>query len=236
MSNQLATNGACLAETGDNWSAYSLQGAGRERNSDAFAVFDKDGWQAFAVGDGVGSMPGSPNASRAAVDAVVESLRSGPLVQVDDLQQVMPSVDRSVVQALASSEGPGATTLAFVVVVRGLARLLSVGDSEIHAIPAEGESVLLHPVDHVPAQPNILLAWLDGETSYEAHTHALELENARLCLMTDGIPGALSNDRIAAVVRGSAVRDAAREVVLAARDAGARDDLTAIVVSASADR
>jgi serine/threonine protein phosphatase PrpC len=75
-----------------------------------------------------------------------------------------------------------------------------------------------------------LLAWLDGHTAYEAHVREIELGDSLLCLMSDGVPGALTPETIASLVRDNPVEDAARIVVLAAREAGATDDLTAVVV------
>lgn len=231
MSSASTTNGVCSSATGANWSAYSLQGKARERNADAFATFDSDGWQAFAVADGVGSLPASPVASRAAVEAVIEAIRSGALSSADSLTSVLSDVDIAVGNALAECEAKGATTLGFVAIKDSGVLGISVGDSEIHLVESAGPSILLHPLDHVPAQRNILLAWIDGEAVYEPHVVAMTLENARLCLMSDGIPGSLSPEDIATTVRSASPEDAARKLVLAARDAGAGDDLTAVVVA-----
>jgi serine/threonine protein phosphatase PrpC len=219
-----------VSAVGKNWSAYSLQGKARERNSDAFATLDEADWQAFAVGDGVGSMPASPVASRAAVEAAIAASRVGQLMEAEDVPEAMVAIDRSVADALASDGEAGATTLAFVAIKGGRVLVLSVGDSEVHEISRSGPSFLLHPVDHVPAQPNILLAWLDGHTAYEAHVREIDPGDSLLCLMSDGVPGALSPEAIASVVRDNPVEDAARVLVLAAREAGATDDLTAVVV------
>lgn len=221
----------CTSASGENWSAYSLQGAKRERNSDAFAVFDRDGLQVFVVGDGVGSLPGAPVASRVAVDAVISATELG-LVDREHpvLAETLDLVNESVRYALAAEELQGATTLAVVVFDRGHKLVASVGDSEIHEVREEGPSTLLHPLDHVPSRPNVLLAWIDGQAEAELHLASPSDAAEFLCLMSDGVPGALSPEEIASVTRQAGADDGGRELVLAARRAGASDDLTAIVV------
>jgi len=226
---ETVVNVPCTSAVGENWSAYSLQGAGRDRNSDAFAVCDRDGLQVFAIADGVGSMPGSPIASRAAADAIVAATEAGFLNGLD-VTEPLALVDESVALALDDAGLQGGTTLAFVVSAGRQTYLASVGDSEVHGVRELGESVLLHPLDHVPSRPNVLLAWIDGRADYAPHVQEVEQQTSIVCLMSDGIPGTLRADQIAAISRAAPIREAARELVLAARAAGARDDLTAIVV------
>ena len=57
--------------SGHTWSACSVAGTARDRNSDAFAVTECDGRLVVAVADGVGALEGSPSASRSAVHAAV---------------------------------------------------------------------------------------------------------------------------------------------------------------------
>ena len=226
-----ASNGLCTSASGANWSAYSLQGSRRERNSDAFAVFDRDGLQVFAVGDGVGSLPGSPVASRAAVDAVVSATELG-LIDLEPpvFAETLELVKESVSFALHVEELQGATTLALVVLNGDRKLIASVGDSEVHEVAAEGPSALLHSLDHVPSRPNVLLAWIDGQADVELHVASPSAAAEFICLMSDGVPGALSPDEIASIVRRVGIENGGRELVLAARRAGATDDLTAVVV------
>lgn len=226
------SNGVCRSLSGANWSAYSLQGRTRERNSDAFTVFERDGTQVFALADGVGSMPGSPIASSTAVDAMVGAAELGLLDHPLLITETMDLVNEAVGYSLGESGLNGATTLAFAVLeaARPVA-VFSVGDSEVHAISGAGDSRLLHELDHVPARPNVLLAWIDGQSSFEAHKATAPADATHLCLMSDGVPAALGTSDIARIIRTKPIADGARELVLAARRAGANDDLTAIVVA-----
>jgi len=194
-------------------------------------VYDKDGSQVFALGDGVGALPSSPIASRAAVDAVVAAAELGQLDNDLNLDEVLSLVDESVGFAVEESAEKGATTLVALSLSQDSEFVFSVGDSEAHEILANGESRLLHDLDHVPAQPNVLLAWIDGHTPFDVHRRFLSRGESYLCLMSDGVPGSLSNQKVADLVRGNSIATAARALVLAARDAGANDDLTAIVIA-----
>lgn len=188
----------------------------------------------FAVADGVGSMPGSPIASQAAVKAVRDAAEEGLFQRRGGLALLLETVNHAVLDALSSlSDGNvrGATTLSVVAVQSGRVLIVSVGDSEVHMVGSSGDSRLQHELDHVPNRPNVLLAWIDGRTAFEPHVVSVAAESETLCLMSDGIPGALSRAEIARVVRNSHIGSAARELVLAARGAGANDDVTAVVVA-----
>ena len=208
------------------WSACSAQGAGRARNADAFAVGSANRTHFFAVADGVGAQPASPQASRAAVAAVELWVREhgGRVAVVGEV------VNAAVGAALEAGRDEGATTLACAVLGDEACDIVVIGDSAILAVDDEGEATLLHSLDHLADQPNVLLAWLDGKTRFEPQIVHLERLPRWLCLLTDGVTGALDYERIAQLVRASDVTRAAKELVSAAVSAGAQDDLTAIVV------
>jgi serine/threonine protein phosphatase PrpC len=208
-----------------------VQGQGRKRNSDAFGVMRTAHGYAFAVADGVGALSGSAAASQAAVDAVKQwsANRNGSLLtEVDGLYD---EIDRSVREALAH-EDSGATTLACLLADETGYLLTAIGDSEILAVSATGETVLMNELDHLPNRPNVLLAWIDGKTELSPHVAQLNRLPDRLCLVTDGVTKLLEYERIGRLVLDAGVQGAAVALVDAAREAGAQDDLTAIVISA----
>ncbi len=208
------------------WSACSSQGVGRTRNADAFSVGTADGTHFFAVADGIGSQVGSPTASRAAVGAVELWLREhGGQTKV--FGEV---VNGAVGAALQPGPGEGGTTLACAILRDNSCDLVVVGDSEILAVEVEGEATLLHTLDHLADRPNVLLAWLDGRTHFEPQIARLEILPRWLCLITDGVTSVLDYERIAHEVRSSDIAAAALHLVTAAKEAGASDDITAIVV------
>jgi serine/threonine protein phosphatase PrpC len=186
---------------------------------------------AFAVADGVGALSGSSAASKAAVEAVKQwsANRNGSLLtEVDDLYE---EIDKSVREALAH-EDSGATTLACLLAEESGYLLTAIGDSEILAVSSSGETVLLNELDHLPSRPNVLLAWIDGKTELAPHVAQLNTLPDRLCLLTDGVTKLLEYERIGKLVLEAGVKGAAVALVDAAREAGAQDDLTAVVVSA----
>lgn len=189
-------------------------------------MFDRNGTQVFVVADGVGSLPGSPIAARTATEAVIVAAEAGLLAD----GEWSAVVDERVCLALDEAGLKGGTTLAFLASTPNGSTVASIGDSEVHTISAVGESHLVNHLDHIPTRPNILLAWVDGRAPYEPHTDSIGDEVEFVCLMSDGVPAALSRCVIADTVRASTITDAARELVLSARSAGALDDLTAIVV------
>lgn len=216
---------------GDHWSACSIQGANRARNSDALAVCAEGTLRAFAVADGVGTMEGSPVASRAAADAAAAWVRDRRDVLQDDVLSLLATVNYAVGAALHAGGEAGATTLACALVSGHGAIVTTIGDSEALAIGPLGPARRLNDLDHVPGRPNMLLAWIDGEAEFDPHIIALDSMPHRLCLVTDGIVKVLDYRKIATIVRGAPVPTAARSLVEAARAAGATDDVTALVLS-----
>ncbi len=217
---------------GSYWSACSAQGAGRVRNADAFAVGDVEDAHFFAVADGVGSLPGSAAASRAAVSAIGHWAREGLL----DADSLIAAVHPAVADALRQAGEEGASTLACAVWRGSDFYLASVGDSEILAVEQSGAATLLHQLDHLPNRPNVLLSWLDGKTPFRPHIMHFDKAPYLLCFLTDGISRVLDYETIATSVRKSDISAAARDLVIAAQEAGAQDDVTAIVLMPGAHR
>jgi serine/threonine protein phosphatase PrpC len=219
-------------EHGPGWSACSARGSSRTHNSDAVAVDVSGECLAFAVADGVGALEASPAASAAAATAAVQWVRQRQAVTVHDIPAQLTSVNESVGEALGARGEKGATTLACVVLSAGRVIIVTVGDSEVLAVGSAGPAERLNELDHVPARPNMLLAWIDGKETLEPHIIELERLPHRLCLVTDGLVQALDYERIAGLVREADAAEAARALVLSARDLGASDDVTALVLSA----
>jgi serine/threonine protein phosphatase PrpC len=219
-------------EQGEFWSVSSLRGPGRARNSDSVGVSGGNGCRAFVVADGVGALEASPRAILAAVRAAVDWTAAREHVTREDAGDLVGTVDLAVRAAV--QEKPGATTLAYAVVERESGLVVTVGDSEVLAIYEGGPATRLNPLDHVPAQPNMLLAWIDGKVELEPHVITLAPLPYRLVLATDGVTGILDHDVIAEIVRRAAIGSAAEQLVAAAREGGAQDDASAIVIAAPA--
>jgi len=229
------TAGNLLFKHGADWSACSARGLNRERTADAFAVAADGQVRAFAVADGVGSLPCSPAVSSAAALAAIDwaSGFQGAVVETD-IEGLVSAVGASVLNQLSLTPGAGATTLASAFLADGRGLVMTVGDSEALAVDREGPARPLTEPDHVPSQPNVLLAWIDGTSPFTPHIIALDVLPHRLCLVTDGIVKVLSYDRIADIARQSPPSESARNLVLAARHELAGDDVTAVVIGSGA--
>jgi len=223
------TDEALTFEQGGSWSACSLRGPSRPWNADALAVVEAGRRRAFAVADGVGALALSPAASRAAVDAAARWACGTRGIARPDAAALVREVNEAVRRAV-TMPSDGATTLVCALVDQRRAAVVSVGDSEVFAVDEAGAIARINPLDHVPAQPNLLLAWIDGDTEIEPHVTMLEHMPARLVLLTDGVTRVLGEEIIGRIASGDA-REAARDLVLAAQAAGADDDATAVVLT-----
>lgn len=71
---------------------------------------------------------------------------------------------------------------------------------------------------------------LDGRTPVEPHVYVLDGTEHLLCLVTDGVTKVVDYAEIGQVVRDAAASGGMGNLLTAARQAGATDDLTAVVV------
>lgn len=217
--------------SGAGWSACSDRGLDRSRNADAWSVNVSAPCRSFAVADGVGSLPASWRASAAAVRAVSEWARGQTTAPTPDVPSLLEAINAEVGATLGHDHQSGATTLACALIGDGLITIATVGDSEALAVGHSGPAERLNELDRLPSRQNVLLAWIDGQTSVEAHVIELDSLPHRLCLVTDGVAGAIHADEIASIAREVAPEEAAEALVRRAKALGASDDVTAVVVS-----
>ena len=223
------STGVTRGQAGATWSAFSAMGAGRERNADAFAVKEVGPVSAFAIGDGVGSLPASPLVSTAVVEAAVNALTStGDHSQF--ATNLLAEINIAASAALERSDAKGASTIACIRVGSDSVWISTAGDSGVLSVESDGTATMLTEPDHVPNQPNILLAWIDGDVEVVPHVVVLDHMPFRLCLATDGVTGALDLSEIARILTDTNLSESARAVVVAAQAAGAQDDVTVIVI------
>jgi serine/threonine protein phosphatase PrpC len=218
-----------MNRSGAHWSASSLRGVERRRNSDAVAVADDGACHTFALADGVGALEASPRASKAAAHSATEWASGRTAIGEADAAGLVDAVDGAVREVVRDDRG--ATTLVFAAVEGNQGVVFTVGDSEVLAVDESGPARRLNPLDHVPAKPNMLLAWIDGKVDIEPHVIALDPLPFRLVLATDGVTGALDKESIAELVRAAPIERAARVLTDAARQKGAVDDASAIVIA-----
>ncbi|HSC26610.1 MAG TPA: protein phosphatase 2C domain-containing protein [Vicinamibacterales bacterium] len=145
------------------------------------------------------------------------------------------------------------TTIAALLVDGGCAAVCGVGDSRIYIVAPDSiecltrdhtwvemllsqnpdidpQSVAAHPMRHV------LTSVLGTQDDVEVTVASMSFGAAdRFLLCSDGVHGALDEERIAQIVVGApSVKDAAERLVAEALERDGRDNLTAVVVGAAA--
>ena len=203
----------------------------------------------FAVADGVGGLPAGEVASRLALDTLEAAFRSNFTTQ--GLTNACQEANRAVwLQGRASDdeEGMGTTLVVFAVTADAGPVVVHVGDSRLYRL--RGGELDQLTLDHTVVSELVQagqLSELDGEDHPHRHvlTRAIgvgpEVDLAvagvscqagdRFLLCTDGVIKALSSTELEALLTTAPDSlQAATEVVNSARDSGAEDNATALVV------
>ena len=201
----------------------------------------------FAVADGMGGARAGEVASRMAADAFADLHADGTPEQ--RLTLVAKRANRQIYDLAQRDEahrGMG-TTLTAAMVAAGAVSIGHVGDSRAyrlrdgeleqlthdHSLVAELErSGQLSPeaAEHHP-QRSIITRALGPEPDVEVdtHTHAARAGDTYL-LCSDGLTGMLSDDEVAALLRGApSLDDAATSLVRAANQNGGKDNITVVL-------
>ena len=213
----------------------------RANNEDAWGAGDT----LWVVADGMGGHAGGEIASRLAVDTVL----SAAPADEGALRDAFAAAHHAVVEASTGDLAGMGTTL--VVAAReagGEVVLGSVGDSRGYLW--DGDALLRLTTDDNEAE--VLLA--EGAiTADQARTHPgqffltsslgswrgqppephvlrVPAHAGRLLLCTDGLNGELDDPAIAASLAGGSAAEAAERLVVAAVDAGGRDNVTVLVI------
>jgi serine/threonine protein phosphatase PrpC len=211
----------------------------------------------FAVADGMGGYEGGEVASRVTVDTITAFLSSNvadreitwpfsmdrSLSYVENLLGVAVRLAHERIcerkQGRLSRMG---STVAALVLTGEVAVTAHVGDSRVyrlrhgqlvqltrdHSLVAEMRSAGM-TVDSAPFRNVVTRALGTPCAEPEVRTHPL-LAGDRYLLCTDGLVERLDDDSIREVLAGSPPQLACSELVQRAFDAGARDNITAVVV------
>jgi type VI secretion system protein ImpM len=217
-------------------------GAVRTQNQDNLLLNDEH--RVWAVADGMGGHSHGEVASQMVVDALNSAppsanLNSALEAVTDALARVNADLRRA---ALRDGDRIGATVVALV--IRGTHWAISwAGDSRAYLYRSGTLTQLTR--DHtVAAEEDAGTGTVPTETTGEI-TRAvggddlLELDQAsdllmdgdRFLLCSDGLYGALAETQIAEYLRLDAPEEASRALIEAARAAGARDNVTAVIIA-----
>lgn len=226
--------------------ALSDRGLLRERNEDAAAALTlPDGSRLLAVADGLGGHPGGEIASRTAIGALAERLRTQPPSDpAEALHDAFEEANRAV---RAEQQGPRArmgTTLVAALVCGSRAWTANVGDSRAYLVTLDGGGARRLTEDHSWVEEQIRAGLLEPDDPLAAlnrHviTRAIGLaeeagtdlhgpielpDPCLLLLSSDGLHGVLDDEAIARVVAESG-GDYAADLIGAVLDHGAPDNV-----------
>ena len=240
------------------WGAASDVGRRRRNNEDAWGAFPEAG--AWCVADGMGGAEGGETASRAVVAETGNGLRRWgslvpPLSLPDRAELVARAVDAAsswIFDWAARNGAPGAGTT-FVAVLLDPARpgrplALHAGDSRLYRL--RGRRLFRITKDHSvaglagvrdeselpPGFRNLVTRAVGVRPCVELEKTPFRLAPSdRLLLCSDGLYRMVPDERIADVLRAAATpEEAATALVARANEAGGEDNITALVLFASA--
>lgn len=225
-------------------------GRQREANEDSYVVAEP----VFAVADGMGGAQAGEVASRTAADVLREPGETGgtPEEQLTELVREANRRIYALAQEDPSKRGMGTTCTVAMVSSRGVT-IAHVGDSRAyrlrgadleqltldHSLVAELErsGQLTHEAAQHHPQRSIITRALGPEAHVEvdAHTHAARSGDV-FVLCSDGLTGMITDDEIAAILRGeNSLADAVDSLIRAANQGGGRDNITAVAFRVEED-
>ena len=222
----------------------------RAANQDvALAEELPDGHSLLVVADGVGGIPGGEVASRTAVDALADALRSrGDEPPEAALRRAFAAANDAVRAAQRGAHDRMSTTLVAALVGEGTAWVANIGDSRAYLV-ADGEARQL-TLDHswveegirsgelAPDDPLVALSrhvitraiGLDADANVDVFGPIDVATGSVLLLCTDGLHGVLDDRAIADVVAAAGV-EVAPSLVDAVLAAGAPDNVAVALLT-----
>ncbi len=215
----------------------------RTSNQDAFAQIAARG--VWAVADGMGGYRDGDVASRMVCEGL-QSLESTPSLEatIDAIRQCMSQVNERLHQAAIRDQDPvlSGSTVAIFLVQRTACAVVWAGDSRVYRF-RHGRLTQL-TTDHTWAAELNLQE--PNEEADHAITRAVGGEDTllldvrrdrvrlgdRYLLCSDGLTRELPDERIAELMGGQDVQQCAKALIDATLQAGARDNVTVVVVEA----
>lgn len=193
-----------------------------------------------AVADGVGGAPGGREAAETAVGTFIECYYAAPkrLSPRRAAARAFKTADERVFET--GEDNPElsgmCTTLSAVVLCRGSALVVHVGDTRIYRL--RGDALATLTQDHnlgAEGLPHILTRTVGGH--FVAEPDILDYDAApgdRYLLCSDGVCGTLPDTAIGAVLQAGPPAAAAERLIAEALAAGSMDNVTAVVVDVTA--
>ena len=231
--------------------AMSDKGCIRTNNEDYCLIEPELGL--YVLADGMGGAKAGECASKMAVEAVAESVLVAQRRDSQVLISAMEEANRRVLQAAqndSSLEGMG-TTLVAALEVENDVSIASVGDSRAYLFDDDGfrvitddqtwvnevgrplgldeESLKNHPMRHV------LTMAIGASAPLTVNYYSVPLRSGAMLLMcSDGLHGVVETPQLEQILRGGrdggSLEDSCRKLILAAKQAGGPDNVTAVLV------
>ena len=223
-------------------------GCSRSSNEDALALKPELGL--FMVADGMGGAQAGERASAIAIETVVESIGKAATRTGEALVEAIRVANRNVLEQAAVNpayEGMGTTVVAALIDLPAV-HIASVGDSrlylwrqgELHRITSDqtwvnevGRNLGLseHQIDTHPFR-NVLTMAVGARENIDVHTHELLLDPGDLLLLcSDGLHGVVDEPSLAQILAGAGtLEEKGKTMIQAARDEGAPDNITAVLI------
>jgi protein phosphatase len=233
--------------------AWALTDRGCVRNNNEDSCLIDPTLGLYVLADGMGGARAGERASRMAVDAVADTVKSTEKRDSQVLLSAVEEANRRVAEAAHSDpslEGMGTTLVAALEVEDKLA-IASVGDSRAYVLDEEGlrmitqdqtwvnevgrpmgldeDSLRTHPWRHV------LTMAIGASAALTVNYYSVRLEPGSLVLMcSDGLHGVVEPPELEQILRsgrnGVPLEESCRRLIQAAKEAGGPDNITAVLV------
>jgi protein phosphatase len=233
-------------------------GKKRSRNEDSCAMCApddqrvvKDRGMLFAVADGMGGVSGGDFASRLSLQTIVQEYYARQETGIPArLMESVGQANRRIYQEAENHPeyyGMG-TTVSLLLVDGDHAYIAQVGDSRVYLL-RKGEPIWQVTDDHSLVAEQVRNGYISEE---EARTHSLKnlitravgtkeavnvdlfaiqvRQGDTLLICSDGLSNVVDNDQLTQAISGESLQGAARVLVGRALEAGAPDNVTAVLV------
>ena len=211
----------------------------------------------IAVADGMGGAVGGEVASKIAIRTIAERIEILRSVELDDdsrvdlLQSVVSEIEASLLERIETKselQGMG-TTLTALAPLSGAIAMLHIGDSRAYRIRSGEMTRLSH--DHTVVQElidqgklspseaeehpqrSMLTQALMGKSGREFESYPIQVFPSQkddiYLVASDGLTAVVSEELIRKIITTSDLEQAANNLIAAARDGGAPDNVTIIL-------
>ena len=201
---------------------------------------------AFCVSDGVGGQDGGDIASEKVVLSLYDKIDEIKTLNKQKMNECLDTVNAEVIERLEEDGCNGGATLSLLVIGEEKAYICNIGDSPIflfrkkslielseeHTLANEkGRFVSSKNKDY---ESNVLTKYIGNTEETGSEQAKIEQKDVRngdvFIICSDGITKGLTARKIKNILKNSDVTIAAHKLVECAKNHGANDDITAIVV------